>query len=489
MDEAKKNGDGLEQLAREAAEGAHFEFNAAAWSAMEQKLDVPKKGFFWWKLWGGLGVVAVIVLLVIFWPEGKGQAEDASKASVEEKVLPSDEEKSSTDIEGENLTNDTEKAAQAGAVDNENGKNAGADAVTENGTPNQTTDSTLAKTEAEDPKSDANEVAKEPDQLNSTDKQVANTNPRSSTDSNSNSRTALSETNEEISESVQSEFKSASQLEQEKNNEENRVDNQRPTVSYFDPSQPIGSTDSIGNEIADLYEVGIETIAPRWVPSVYLFDQSLKPMTLDSSFYQTTDLDSLQAFKRWSFGVLVSLDMSATGLEGFTDPGTMIGLLAEYRLSRKWSLQSGLSYSVKNYSALGEEYDTSTWPGGRSDNLVSALARCLVIDIPINVRRYFQAKNGNQWFVSSGVSTYLMLREDYEYEYTRPSPNWSPTGQVRGENNHFFGIANFSVGYETPINNKLGLAIEPFMKLPLTGIGQGRVKFLSFGANVAIKLR
>lgn len=473
MDEAK-NEDRLEQLVREAAEGAQFEFNPSAWSAMEQKLDAPKKGFFWWKLWGGLGLLAIIVLLIIYLPGGSSQDKLAENSSLKENVVEGD---SPEKADQENQVSTNTKEEEAEKIDTTANKpelnNEVPDAERRTNLPlSESNDNAEAQTAVQNRVATATEGAV--DKTSAEDKTGLNLR-------NAGDKAAL--TVMESSADARTINSSESSITTK------QTEQASSAVTYFDPEQPLGPLDSIGRQQAELYELGMETIAPRWVPSVFLFDLSLKPMTLDTSIYQTADLDSLQAFKRWSFGALVSLDLSATGLEGFTDPGTMVGLLAEYRFSRNWSIQSGLSYSVKNYSALGDEYDTSTWPGGRSDNLVSALARCLVLDIPINVRRYFAAKNGNQWFVSSGLSTYLMLREDYEYEYTRPSPNWAPTGQVRGENNHFFGIANFSVGYETPINKKLGLAIEPFMKLPLTGIGQGRVKFLSFGANVAIKLR
>jgi len=455
MDEVKRNGDGLEQLAREAAEGAQFEFNPSAWSAMEQKLDAPKKGFFWWKLGGGLGLLVIIILLIVMWPSGTIAGDDASKTSLEEKPLPKK----------------SESADQAGDIDSKEDLVASTDENTKSNQVTQTKEYPGASAEKRITETDSKQrIASSTQSLN-----LKNSSNQGEEESND---TSIINNHQEVVTLKSKVVEKAS-----------AVSNSTPKVSYFDPSQPIGALDSIESQMASLYEVGVQTLALRWVPRVFLFDQSIQPMTIDASYYQATDLDSLQTFKRWSFGAMVSLDLSATGLDGFTDPGTMLGLMAEYRISKKWSIQSGLSYSVKNYAALGEEYDTSTWPGGRSDNLVSALARCLVLDIPINVRRYFQVKNGNQWFVSSGVSTYLMLSEDYDYEYAIQNPNWSPTAQVRGVNNHYFGIANFSVGYETPISKKLGLALEPFMKLPLTGIGQGKVKFLSFGANVAIKLR
>lgn len=459
MDEAKPQGDALDQLARDAADGAQFEFNPAAWDAMEKKLDAPKRGFFWWRLGGGLGVLAIL-LFFIFKPYGEpsdvlneGATRNIEDTTHAKKIDPSgvDEDKNITAIE--KAANNPSSEGNDVSEESENNRQAAIDYSNQSVAPKQ----------------------------NVTEK------PGATAESN---RASTSEQNK--SQIVSGNINSASAGEQNVSNavaEDARVSKNESQANYFELPQPNTANDSIGVREADLYEASLETITPEWFPPKYLFDLSLKPMTLDSGNYRTPEVDSLQPFKRWSFGVLVSFDLSATGLDDFTKPGLMLGLQAEYNVSRKWSIQSGVSYSVKNYRALGSEYNTAAWPGGRSDNLITAEARCLVIDIPLNIRRYFEGRNGNKWFMNTGVSTYLMLREDYDYEYTRPSPNWAPTGQVKGENNHVFGIANVSFGYETTLNKKFRIAVEPFMKLPLTGIGQGEVKFLSFGTNLVFKLK
>ncbi|MFY0594665.1 outer membrane beta-barrel protein [Roseivirga sp.] len=480
MDKSKpQGGDPLDQLAREAAAGAHFEFNPAAWSAMEAKMAPPKRVIPWWKIGGGLGVIAIIIFL-IFRPVGESrdvlnengatqtnskQLESSRTAEPEaakdsENTLDGESSKASVKQGAEKSSESSKEASgqQASTNQNETQENKTVqidqkeaqpfvvDAKTNTINAGNTTSNNELKEEAN----------KKTDQ-NAQQKSVAGDN------SNDNKEEAIKELNANV--------------------------NSKKEVNYFELSQPNAVNDSIGKREADLYGVSFETITPEWFPPLYLFDQSIKPMTLDSGNYRTPKVDSMQQLKKWSFGVMVSLDLSATGLDGFTKPGTMLGLVAEYRIANNWTLQSGLTYAVKRYSALGSEYNTSAWPGGRSDNLIRAEAVCFVIDIPINLRRYFNTKNGNQWFIGGGVSTYLMLREDYDYEYTRPSPNWAPTSQIRGENNHLLGIANFSVGYETGISKKFKLGIEPFMKLPLTGIGQGEVKFLSFGTNLVLKLK
>ena len=213
----------------------------------------------------------------------------------------------------------------------------------------------------------------------------------------------------------------------------------------------------------------------------------VQPWILDSAFLKVGEIDS--DFRRFTYGVVLSLDLSSTGLDGFTDPGTMVGILGEYRFNRNWAIQTGVAYSTKIYSALGSEYETPDWALNAPDDFASVLARCLVIDIPLNVKRYFSTQKGNQWFLSGGISSYLMLREDYEYEYSQSRPAWPDFWRYENRNNHFFGILNLSGGVVRPLTKKLNINIEPFMKLPLTGIGEGGVRFLSFGTNVSIMLK
>ncbi|OEK07498.1 outer membrane beta-barrel protein [Roseivirga misakiensis] len=481
MDKSKpQGGDPLDQLAREAAEGAQFEFNPAAWNAMEAKLAPPKRVVPWWKIGGGLGAIALIIFLV-FRPTGESRDvlnENGATEKNSQKIEDSRAADPKTDNKSEAIqgTNDNQAPTDqvAGTTSEQSDDNGTADENTQQGEANRN------KTIQID------EKAAKPLDIDIAPNKVDDKSVTSS-DNQTSKNNAAGEENGNVQEQIETNSATNSNNVTSKNSEKEGV-NPPTEVNYYDLAQPNAVNDSIVKREADLDGVSFETITPEWFPPKYLFDQSIKPMTLDSGNFKTPEVDSMQ-LKKWSFGVMVSLDLSATGLDGFTKPGNMFGLVAEYRFADNWTIQSGLTYAVKRYSALGSEYNTSSWPGGRSDNLVRAEALCFVIDIPINLRRYFQLKNGNQWYVGGGLSTYLMLREDYDYEYTRPSPNWAPTSQVKGENNHLLGIANFSVGYETGISKKFKLGIEPFMKLPLTGIGQGEVKFLSFGTNLVIKLK
>ena len=50
-----------------------------------------------------------------------------------------------------------------------------------------------------------------------------------------------------------------------------------------------------------------------------------------------------------------------------------------------------------------------------------------------------------------------------------------------------FGIYNFSLGYQKAIGSQWFLEIEPFIKVPLGGVGFGEVKLWSTGSFFSLK--
>lgn len=431
MDEGREPKDRIEHIVRQAEEGAHFEFNPAAWSAMEQKLDdLEPMPFSVWKIIFPLTGVAVILMLLL-WPIS---AQDRHMAEAENAV--------STEVT-------TEQASEAAKPAN------------------------------------ADEVPTEPEETG------ANTNQEEQVVEEARTITAADNVSQPAETTAQDqtteESKSAAQepVTERKSSTNARLVSPSRTVTLADNEE---TTPAGGNEEGSAAS-GIELLSIYLDPSPMIFPEPDLVFEVDSSNFQEGEPEEYFERSKWAFSAMVSLDMSATGLDGFTDPGTMFGLGVEYYFANSWSIQTGAAISVKKYRALGTEYETPGWIAARPDDFIEALANCLVIDLPLNLRKYFTTKKGRTFFVSTGVSSYLMLRETYEYEYTEDRPNWLPEWTIRNRNQHYFGILNLSFGFEKPLGKNLSLGIEPFAKLPLTGIGAGGVRFLSFGTNLAIRFR
>ncbi|QKZ15511.1 hypothetical protein [Spirosoma sp. KUDC1026] len=198
-----------------------------------------------------------------------------------------------------------------------------------------------------------------------------------------------------------------------------------------------------------------------------------------------------------SFNVrlLVSPDLSSVGLKDFQRPGTNFGALLEYQFATRWRVQAGVLRSVKVYESPAGRYEWSsnTW-------LVqpeSVYGRCNMLDIPLNLRYDFALRprpdgRKNRWFVSSGVTTYIMLREDYSYNYANPvdpmindrARQWTTSTGGYG-----FSHLNVSAGYERTFSKRLSWQIEPFFKVPLKGVGYYKLNLISTGAFFSLRYK
>jgi hypothetical protein len=161
------------------------------------------------------------------------------------------------------------------------------------------------------------------------------------------------------------------------------------------------------------------------------------------------------------------------------------GLLATYGFSPKLSLTTGAIYSnkfynsnvsgVNPYNASGAEYQVN--------------ASCNVLDIPLNVNYKFVNKKNYAVSVNTGLSSYLMLKEKYNYIYPQAGSAANVISyQVSNQNKHIMGVANVAISVERKITPNLSIGVQPFMKLPLTGIGVGDANLRSSGVSFSVNM-
>lgn len=186
----------------------------------------------------------------------------------------------------------------------------------------------------------------------------------------------------------------------------------------------------------------------------------------------------------WAFSIMAAPDLSGTQPLG-GKLSINVGLMATYRFNRWLTGTTGIGYAEKRYETDFANYR----PRLRWDNRVGTPqfvdADCAVLDIPLNIGIDLVQRRHSSWFVSAGVSSYLMLRESYEYHYPPHEYGYPKQFTLRNQNQHILGIGNLSVGYRHQFSPTLGVTVQPFVKVPLTGIGNGNLKLYSSGVAIS----
>jgi hypothetical protein len=197
-----------------------------------------------------------------------------------------------------------------------------------------------------------------------------------------------------------------------------------------------------------------------------------KPLNNKKSFIQNV-----------SFDLLLASDLTTDGVNNKQQLSNAFGILVTYAFSKKVSVTTGFAVAKKLYSADTNTYK-NTYSLGNHYLITDINATCMVYEIPFQVNYLIKNKGKNSFLVSAGLSSYLMQKEDYIYTYDYYGYNIKYPYRFKNENNHFFSVLSVSPIFRRKLNNKFAIQIMPYAKIPLTGIGNGKVKLYSFGLGV-----
>ena len=252
-----------------------------------------------------------------------------------------------------------------------------------------------------------------------------------------------------------------------------------------DAASPATSDDSFGT--------AIDPLAP-YLPVANLtfaLPDSLRPVALATrpapTDSLTPPLPQPQRY-RLRLGLVAAPELSTVRTRRLSPPGPSVGVQLDYQLARRWRLSTAFLYSVKRYGAAGTDYTVPyTMPHGWVITDVDAV--CRIIDIPLNLRYDLWQRPRYQVFASAGLSSLFMKREQYTYDYApvygRPVAPY--TFELANGSQHLLKVLNLSVGYERMLGQRWSMQAEPFVKLPLAGVGYGAVRLRSAGVFFSLR--
>lgn len=157
------------------------------------------------------------------------------------------------------------------------------------------------------------------------------------------------------------------------------------------------------------------------------------------------------------------------------------GVVVGVPLTDRLSLLTGVVWANKVYGASLEDYNPGPyyWQGKAIPDDIDA--RCLVLDIPLNLEYRLLQRNKGTLAVQAGFSSYIMLDEKYTYIYGSGYGTYEKVWEVKNQNRHWFAVQNISLSYTRHLTPSLFVGAEPFVKIPLADIGAGNVKLTSAG--------
>lgn len=482
----------IDKLFQEAAEKYDTSFDEEAWKNLEQKLDsAPDTGMGYFRMIGGIIALFIVGTVLIWW-----QQDNSDTLVAGQEVYEQQPSSSSSEGPAEEQLNEEglPSGQQVTAGDHRRSTGDGFAAQRERQTGKAKTDhsspyepSTTGTTGGATPP-DADERTA---LLPTADGVAENVEPvHKKQDANNNEEGAGVATPEktvvEVAGQVDRETEDAGMPDRKGDDpvlSRSAMDGQEKDKSY---SESVAKNGEPGKQ--SLHHADHANDDPEFVlPLGYILWQYPLP---EGEIYPVAEeeiqqQDQREGFARgWTIKLSYSPDFSSIGYFKPDKPGGNLGLLTEFHITRRLAVSSGAIYSKKIY--FTEEtsgYGYGSRPESRLD------ADCRVVDIPVNISYYFQEVNKHRWYISGGASSYIMLKENYDYSVWTTSGKETSSEEFTNRNNHWFSILNLSFGYEKRLNNYLFLQVEPFLKAPMAGVGEGKVDLVSTGAFIHLKYR
>jgi hypothetical protein len=203
----------------------------------------------------------------------------------------------------------------------------------------------------------------------------------------------------------------------------------------------------------------------------------------------TTGANRSKKRNSFFFSFSAGPDVSYVGLDNPGKIKLLGGAGIGYTIKDRVTIRTGFYTTHKVYTASKYDYKPSV-PVMGYNYLDKIDANCNVYEIPLSLAYSFGKSEKENMFVSAGLSSFIMKKETYDYLFKYPgNPTlYTYTKTINNENKHYFSVLALSGGYQRRINKILSLSAEPYIKLPLGGVGYGKVKLNSagilFSANI-----
>ena len=219
-------------------------------------------------------------------------------------------------------------------------------------------------------------------------------------------------------------------------------------------------------------------------------DKPIDIAKTDTSKKQTAIQKNNRHISHFYFLAIAGVEAASVKFLSFAESKfrPVYGVGVGYQFSKKFSVQTGFYAGQKKYTAGPKDYTFKENSYLNGVKLKNVGAVCTVYEIPLVFRYSFLQKKSVQYFATTGLSSYIMKKEAYRYDYWRYNTLYSSNYAYRG-NSHLLSSFTFSAGIEKEISKRLSLIVSPSFSIPFSGVGDGKIKLFSAGMQAGLKFQ
>jgi hypothetical protein len=185
------------------------------------------------------------------------------------------------------------------------------------------------------------------------------------------------------------------------------------------------------------------------------------------------------------YGVAAGIELNKVKSQDMTKAGFNGGIVLGLQINKKIAVETGVQLSQKKYYSDGRYFKPKA--GTMPANMIvkSLESTCTLIEIPVSVKYNF-SKNKNTLYGKAGVSSYIMTKESNKYQAVVSGQPQQVNSTNKNTHGYLASDVRISAGYQHTVSKKINMRIEPYIQIPLKGIGIGYIPVTATGLQIVL---
>ncbi|MBX2923687.1 MAG: outer membrane beta-barrel protein [Chitinophagaceae bacterium] len=196
--------------------------------------------------------------------------------------------------------------------------------------------------------------------------------------------------------------------------------------------------------------------------------------------------DAVPADRGFYAQAIAAPDLTSVKFQRISGTGSSIGLLLGYRLNKRLHIEAAAYWEKKVYYTKGAYFDKSRLAYFNNHEIYNVDGDCHMITVPVNLRYNFVSRKSSDWFVTGGAAAYLMQKEYYDITYEYYGDRRTKGYTYKNAPKSWLSTVNIGVGYQAAMWKSFHVRVEPYLRIPVSGAGTGKLPLTSAGVYVGI---
>jgi hypothetical protein len=218
-------------------------------------------------------------------------------------------------------------------------------------------------------------------------------------------------------------------------------------------------------------------------PNEFSFALHNQPLLLSTNSKQ----QSKEGTKGFYYGVTAGLAFNSVSGQNLKT-GWDIGLAGGYYFTNRLSFETGVLLSQKYYWTSGDYFSMEKVGASMPPpmKIMEVDGSSQVIEFPMHVH-YSLIRNSRQnLYSSAGFSSYLLTKEYNQYHTSTNGATQMMYGNYKSNQMYFASTLDLAFGYEKNLGRNKSIRLQPYIQLPVKGIGMGNLRVMSTGLSLAL---